>query len=444
MTWRLLVGRGRITLLLIQLTMHLLLIGSGGREHALAWKLAQSEAVTRVSVAPGNPGLLHEAKVASVAIDSGDIPALLQFAQEQHVHLTIVGPEAPLVAGVVDTFNDAGLRIFGPRQAPAQLEGSKAFAKDFMARHKIPTAAYGTFSEAAPAIEFIKERGAPIVIKADGLAAGKGVVVAQTINEACEAVESMLAGQFGDASANVVVEEFLAGEEASFIAVVSGRDCIPLASSQDHKARDEGDKGPNTGGMGAYSPAPVVTDSVHQHVVDDILQPTIDALADDGMPFTGFLYVGLMIDEAGQARVVEYNVRLGDPETQPLMMRMQSDLVGLLDHAVNETLPSADVEWHTGSAIGIVVAAGEYPAGSSSGKAITGIDEAESAGCKVFHAGTRMEGDQLVTSGGRVLCATAVGATLAEAKKLAEAGAHCIDWEGCRFRSDIGYRAINR
>lgn len=424
--------------------MHLLLIGSGGREHAIAWKLAQSDAVTRVSVAPGNPGLQQELKVESVAIDPGDINTLLQFAQDQNVHLTIVGPEAPLVAGVVDRFTDAGLRIFGPKQTPAQLEGSKAFAKDFMARNKIPTSAYGTFNEAAPAIAFIKERGAPIVIKADGLAAGKGVVVAQTIDEACDAVESMLAGQFGDASANVVVEEFLEGEEASFIAVVSGRDCIPLASSQDHKARDEGDKGPNTGGMGAYSPAPVVTDSVHQHVVDDILQPTIDALADEGMPFTGFLYVGLMINKAGQARVVEYNVRLGDPETQPLMMRMSGDLLSLLDHAVDMTLPSADVKWHAGSAIGIVVAAGEYPAGSSSGKIITGIDTAESTGCKVFHAGTRQNGDQLVTAGGRVLCVTAMGETLSDAKTLAETGAKSIDWEGCRFRSDIGYRAIDR
>jgi len=424
--------------------MHLLLIGSGGREHAMAWKLAQSEAVTRVSVAPGNPGLQHESKVESVAIDSSDINALLEFAQNQKVHLTIVGPEAPLVAGIVDTFSEAGLRIFGPKQTPAQLEGSKAFAKDFMARHNIPTSAYGTFNELEPAVAFIKERGAPIVIKADGLAAGKGVVVAQTIDEACAAAESMLAGQFGDASASVVVEEFLDGEEASFIAVVSDRDCIPLASSQDHKARDEGDKGPNTGGMGAYSPAPVVTDSVHQHVVDDILQPTIDALVEEGMPFTGFLYVGLMINNAGQARVVEYNVRLGDPETQPLMMRMRSDLLSLLDHAVDKTLPSAKVEWNSGSAIGIVIAAGEYPAGSSSGKKITGIDNAEADGCKVFHAGTRIVDKQLVTAGGRVLCVTAIDDTLAKAKTLAETGAKHINWEGCRFRSDIGYRAVNR
>lgn len=424
--------------------MHLLLIGSGGREHAMAWKLAQSETVTRISVAPGNPGSQQELKVESVAIDPGDINALLQYARNEEVHLTIVGPEAPLVAGIVDTFNAAGLRIFGPAKAAAQLEGSKAFAKDFMARHKIPTAAYGTFNEVAPAIAFIKERGAPIVIKADGLAAGKGVVVAQTVDEACDAVESMLAGQFGDASASVVVEEFLEGEEASFIAVVSGRDCLPLATSQDHKARNEGDKGPNTGGMGAYSPAPVVTDSVHHHVVDDILQPTINALADDGMPFVGFLYVGLMINHAGQAKVVEYNVRLGDPETQPLMMRLNSDLLALLDHAVDNTLPSAQVDWHSGSAIGIVVAAGEYPASGSVGKPITGIDRAESTGCKVFHAGTRLDESQLVTAGGRVLCVTAIGDTLKSAKKLAENGAQCIDWEGCRYRSDIGYRAVDR
>ncbi len=424
--------------------MHLLLIGSGGREHAMAWKLAQSEKVTRVSVAPGNPGMELENKVECLAIDSMDTEALLRFAQTQDVHLTIVGPEAPLVAGIVDTFTDNGLRIFGPRAAPAQLEGSKAFAKDFMAKHNIPTASYATFNTVEPAIAFIEEHGAPIVIKADGLAAGKGVVVALSVDEACDAVKSMLDGQFGDASASVVIEQFLDGEEASFIAVVSGRECIPLATSQDHKARDEGDKGPNTGGMGAYSPAPVVTDSVHNHVVADILQPTIDALADDGMPFTGFLYVGLMINDKGQARVVEYNVRLGDPETQPLMMRMDSELLDLLDHAVNSTLPAAKVKWHPGSAIGVVLAAGEYPAGSSKGKPITGIDDADALGCKVFHAGTMHDGNQLVTAGGRVLCVTAVSESLQSAKTLAEKGAATIHWEGCRYRSDIGFKAIDR
>jgi len=424
--------------------MHLLLIGSGGREHAIAWKLAQSDKVTKVSVAPGNPGLNQEDKIESVNIAATDLTGLLNFARNESVHLTIVGPEAPLVEGVVDAFEAAGQRIFGPMGAAAQLEGSKAFAKNFMARHKIPTAAYATFNDVDPALAWIKEQGAPIVIKADGLAAGKGVVVAMTEQEANDAVRMMLGGQFGNASASVVIEQFLEGEEASFIAVVSGRNSIPLASSQDHKARDEGDKGPNTGGMGAYSPAPVVTDQVHEHVVADILQPTIDALADDGMPFTGFLYIGLMINSAGEARVVEYNVRLGDPETQPLMMQLDSDLLDLLDHAVNGSLASAKVRWLEGSAIGIVIAAGEYPAGSSQGKPITGIADADNLGCKVFHAGTRIENDQLVTAGGRVLCVTATGDTLAKAKKLAESGAASIQWDGSRYRSDIGYRAIDR
>lgn len=423
--------------------MHLLLIGSGGREHAMAWKLAQSPAVTRVSVAPGNPGMQSEDKVQLVDIAASDQEALLAFARDHSVHLTIVGPEAPLVAGITDRFAAAGLRIFGPQQAAAQLEGSKAFAKDFMARHKIPTAAYATFCEPGPAFDWIKERGAPIVIKADGLAAGKGVVVAQSVEEACNAVESMLDGQFGEAGAQVVVEEFLTGEEASFIAVVSGRTCIPLASSQDHKARDDGDQGPNTGGMGAYSPAPVVTESVHMHVVQDILQPTIDALADDGMPFTGFLYVGLMIDNS-KARVVEYNVRLGDPETQPLMMRLDSDLLSLLDHAVDGTLDKAEAQWLPGYAIGVVLAAGEYPASGSQGKLISGLESVDTAVCKVFHAGTKLENGRIVTAGGRVLCATATGKTLLEAKQIAEVAAAKIHWDGYRYRRDIGYRAIER
>lgn len=408
----------------------------------MAWKLAQSERVTRISVAPGNPGMQLEPKIESVALNAGDIDGLLAFAQNNDVHLTIVGPEAPLVAGIVDRFNQAGQRIFGPTESAAQLEGSKAFAKDFMARHNIPTASYATFHEAAPAIAWVKEQGAPIVIKADGLAAGKGVVVAHSEDEAIEAIESMFAGQFGEAGARVVIEQFLAGEEASFIAVVSGRECLALASSQDHKARDEGDQGPNTGGMGAYSPAPVVSPTVHAHVMQDIIQPTIDALADDGTPFIGFLYAGLMIDENGQARVVEFNVRLGDPETQPLMMRLQSDLLPLLDHAVDGTLNEATVQWHPGSAIGIVVAAGEYPAGSSQGEPISGIEDALQHDCEVFHAGTRLEGDQLVTAGGRVLCVTAVGESLGEAKRKAEAGAARIHWTGSRYRKDIGHRAL--
>ncbi|MFK7993842.1 MAG: phosphoribosylamine--glycine ligase [Granulosicoccus sp.] len=422
--------------------MHLLLIGSGGREHAMAWKLAQSTDVTCISVAPGNPGMASEDKVQCLDIDPTDINELATYAQATGIHLTIVGPEAPLVAGIVDEFQSRGLRIFGPRSQPAQLEGSKSFAKDFMAKHEIPTAAYATFNEAERAIAWVNEKGAPIVIKADGLAAGKGVTVAHSIAEAHEAINSIFDGQFGAAGAQVVIEEFLEGEEASFIVVVSGRDGIALASSQDHKARNEGDTGPNTGGMGAYSPAPVVTPAVHDHVMRDIVKPTINSLANEGMPFTGYLYVGLMIDANEQARVVEFNVRLGDPETQPLMMRMQSDLLTLLDHAVDGTLDQASIEWLDGYAIGVVLAAGEYPAGSSRGKVITGITDAEKNGSKVFHAGTRIADGQLVTSGGRVLCATAVGKSLSEAKLKADSAAGCIQWEGVRFRSDIGHRAI--
>jgi len=361
--------------------------------------------VTRISVAPGNPGTAAEPKTSNVDIAADDIPSLLNYAKTQDVALTVVGPEAPLVLGIADQFQAAGLSIFGPSAAAAQLEGSKAFAKAFMQRHQIPTAAHATFDNADEAIAWIKQRGAPIVIKADGLAAGKGVVVAQSIEEANDAVHAMLGERrFGDASATIVIEEFLEGEEASFIAIVSGTDCLPLATSQDHKARDEGDLGPNTGGMGAYSPAPVVTDEVHAHVVADILQPTINALATDGMPFTGFLYVGLMIDNTGKARVVEYNVRLGDPETQPLMMCLDSDLLPLLAAAVDNTLAGQKPKWFEGSAIGIVLAAGNYPEGSSKGEVITGVNTANDNGCKVFHAGTRISDGELQTSGGRVMC----------------------------------------
>ena len=424
--------------------MHLLLIGSGGREHAMAWKLAQSDKVSRISVAPGNPGIANEDKVDCVNIDVDDSKALLEFAQTHRIHLTIVGPEAPLVAGLVDLFESKGLRIFGPRSQAAQLEGSKAFAKDFMARHRVPTATHTTFNEAQPALDWVVGQDLPIVIKADGLAAGKGVIVAQSHEEAATAIKSIFDGQFGAAGSRVVIEEFLNGEEASFIVVVSGRQCVALASSQDHKARDEGDTGPNTGGMGAYSPAPVVTDTVHEHVMQDIVYPTINALADEGMPFTGFLYVGLMIDKLEKARVVEFNVRLGDPETQPLMMRMQSDLLALLDHAVDGSLNKAELSWLDGYAIGVVLAAGEYPTGSSRGAAISGISEAERNGCKIFHAGTRLINNQLETNGGRVLCATATAPDLVGAKHKADESASCIKWEGVRFRRDIGYRAIKR
>lgn len=422
--------------------MHLLLIGSGGREHAIAWKLAQSDAVSRISVAPGNPGMQLEDKVECIPVKANDTHELRKFAQAQSVDLTIVGPEGPLVNGIVDHFQENGLRIFGPSKAAAQLEGSKAFAKEFMASNNIPTASHRTFTDAPAAISWIEQVQTPIVIKADGLAAGKGVVVAQTAAEAKEAVVAMFEGQFGSAGSQVVIEEFLQGEESSFIVVVSGRECLALATSQDHKARDEGDKGPNTGGMGAYSPAPVVTRSVHDHVMNDIVKPTINALADSGNPFTGFLYVGLMIDSTGQAKVVEYNVRLGDPETQPLMMRMQSDLLDVLDHAVNGSLSQTQVQWLPGYAVGVVLAAAEYPTGGSNGQPITGIELAETHHCKVFHAGTQWQGEQLVTAGGRVLCATACGETLVEAKQRADNGASCIQWDGVRYRRDIGHRAL--
>ena len=425
--------------------MHLLLVGNGGREHALAWKLAQSPLVARISCAPGNPGTASEPKVDNVDIAVDDIAALVAFAREHDVSLTVVGPEVPLVAGIADAFADAGLRLFGPSAAAAQLEGSKAFAKDFMARHGIPTADHATFEDEAEALAWLDGHGVPIVVKADGLAAGKGVVVAHDLASARTAITDMLGGnRFGAAGHRVVLEEFLAGEEASFIAVVSGRDCLPLATSQDHKARDEGDTGPNTGGMGAYSPAPVVTDAVHEHVVRDILRPTVEGLADDGMPFVGFLYVGLMIDAAGRARVVEYNVRLGDPETQPLMLRLESDLAELLDAALDGRLREREVLWSGDSAIGVVIAAGEYPSGSSTGEPITGVDAAEATGCTVFHAGTRLRDGTLETAGGRVLCVAATGETLAAAKGIADAGAGSVSWRGCRWRGDIGYRAILR
>ena len=425
--------------------MHILVVGSGGREHALVWKLAASPEVTRITAAPGNPGTALEPKSNNVDIAVDDIDGLINYAKDNNVDLTVVGPEAPLVLGIADQFRAAGLRIFAPVAAAAQLEGSKAFAKAFMQKHKIPTAAHATFTDASEAIAWIKQQGAPIVIKADGLAAGKGVVVAQTVDEASNAVHAMLGERrFGEASAKIVVEEFLAGEEASFIAIVSGTDCLPLATSQDHKARDEGDLGPNTGGMGAYTPAPVVTETVHAHVVKDILQPTIDALSKEGMPFIGFLYVELMIDSTGQARVVEYNVRLGDPETQPLMMRLESDLLPLLNAAVDGNLPAQHANWHDGSAIGIVLAAGNYPEGSSKGETIRGVAAADDSGCKVFHAGTQLLDNELQTAGGRVMCVTAQAHTLSEAKTLADKGAEIVQWKDRRYRRDIGYRAIAR
>lgn len=425
--------------------MHILLIGTGGREHAIAWKLAQSPQVSRISVAPGSAGIASEPLVEQVNISIEDHAALCEFAVSEQVHLTVVGPEVPLVAGIVDHFDKARQRILGPSAAAAQLEGSKAYAKEFMQRHTIPTATHKTFSHADKAHSYLDQVGAPVVIKADGLAAGKGVVVAQTLEEAHAAVNSMLSDNaFGAAGATVVIEDFLDGEEASFIALVDGTHCLPFATSQDHKARDEGDLGPNTGGMGAYSPAPVVTPAIEEHIMRDIVEPTVAGLQKDNTPFKGFLYVGLMINGNGDARVVEYNVRLGDPETQPLLMRLNSDLLTLLDAAANGTLNETTAQWKNECALGVVLAGGEYPVSSSKGERITGIEEAEQLGCKVFHAGTAAKDTNFVTNGGRVLCVTALGSDVKEAKQLADKGAAAIHFANMHYRRDIGYRAVSR
>lgn len=425
--------------------MNVLIIGSGGREHALAWKAAQSAAVETVFVAPGNAGTALEPGLSNVAIDVLDFEALADFAQSNDVGLTIVGPEAPLVEGVVDFFQQRGLACFGPSQGAAQLEGSKAFTKDFLARHNIPTAAYENFTEIPPAIEYIKQHGAPIVVKADGLAAGKGVILAQTEAEAIAAVEDMLAGNaFGEAGNRVVIEEFLNGEEASFIVMVDGEHILPMATSQDHKARDDGDTGPNTGGMGAYSPAPVVTPQIAQRTMEEIIVPTVRGMASEGNTYTGFLYAGLMIDADGTPKVLEYNCRFGDPETQPIMMRLQSDLVALCQAALAGKLDQVEANWDTRAALGVVLAAGGYPQSYNKGDRISGLPTAGSDDGKVFHAGTRLEGDDVVTAGGRVLCATALGNTVAEAQSRAYTLARQIDWDKVYYRSDIGHRAIAR
>ncbi len=425
--------------------MKILVIGSGGREHALAWKAAQSEGVETVFVAPGNAGTAREPGLENVAIDAGDIPALLDFARRQNIDLTIVGPEAPLVAGVVDAFGEAGLRCFGPSRDAAQLEGSKAFTKDFLARHGIPTAAYANFTETGPAITYIKEQGAPIVVKADGLAAGKGVILAQTEEEAIAAVEDMLAGNaFGEAGHRVVIEEFLSGEEASFIVMTDGQHILPMASSQDHKARDEGDRGPNTGGMGAYSPAPVVTPEIHDRIMREVIEPTVKGMAAEGHLFTGFLYAGVMIDAEGTPKVLEYNVRFGDPETQPIMMRLKSDLVALCNAALDGRLHEMQAEWDARTALGVVLAAGGYPGSYRKGDVIHGLPETDSENSKVFHAGTAEKDGNIVTSGGRVLCAVGLGDTVSEAQRRAYALADQIHWDGMFCRRDIGYRAIAR
>ena len=425
--------------------MNILIIGSGGREHALAWKCAQSPRVDEVLVAPGNAGTARENKVRNVPVSSDDIEALVKLAQTENVGLTIVGPEAPLVAGVVDRFNELGLPCFGPTAAAAQLEGSKAFTKDFLARHKIPTADYRNFSELEPALAYIREQGAPIVIKADGLAAGKGVIVAMTLDEAEQAATDMLAGgSFGDAGARIVVEEFLEGEEASFIVITDGETILPMATSQDHKARDEGDTGPNTGGLGAYSPAPVVTPDIEARIMNEVIRPTLDGMKADGNPYLGFLYAGLMIMADGTPRVIEFNCRMGDPETQPIMVRLKSDLVDLCLSTLEGDLQECVAVWDTRAALGVVMAAGGYPASYERGKIISGLDGADSNTQKVFHAGTTTHGDAVTTSGGRVLCVVGLGDTVADAAQDAYAAVDKIHWEDVYIRRDIGHRAIAR
>jgi phosphoribosylamine--glycine ligase len=424
----------------------ILVVGGGGREHAIAWKAARSPRVTRVFVAPGNAGTAREPRCENLPIDAADIAALAAFAGEHDIGLTIVGPEVPLVGGIVDEFARRGLRCFGPSAACAQLEGSKAFSKAFCARHRIPTAAWADFSDVEAACAYIRSQGAPIVVKADGLAAGKGVVVAQTIAEAEQAARDMLAGnRFGEAGARIVIEEFLAGEEASFIAMVDGRHILPLASSQDHKARDDGDRGPNTGGMGAYSPAPVVDAALHQRIMREIMEPTIAGLAADGTPYTGFLYAGVMVAADGTPKVLEFNCRFGDPETQPILFRMRSDLVELCLAALDGALDGVGCDWDPRAALGVVLAAGGYPDSYRKDDPIRGLDaDAGRDDVKLFHAGTRLRGDEVVTAGGRVLCAVALGENVAEAQRKAYALADQVSWTGIFSRRDIGWRALRR
>ncbi len=424
--------------------MKVLVIGGGGREHALAWKLAESSAVDLVYVAPGNAGTVKEPGVANVAIGADDIPALKTFALENGIDLTVVGPEAPLVAGVVDEFTRVGLRCFGPSAAAARLEGSKTFTKEFLDRWNIHTAAYADFTEVGPAVTYIRAKGAPIVVKADGLAAGKGVVLAQTEGQAIAAVENMLSGNaFGEAGHRVVIEEYLTGEEASFICMVDGENILSMASSQDHKARDEGDIGPNTGGMGAYSPAPVVTGEMNDRIMREVIEPTVRGMAEEGNPYTGFLYAGLMIAADGTAKVLEYNCRFGDPETQPIMMRLRSDLSVLCNAALDGGLDQVEADWDPRVSLGVVLAAGGYPAAYAKGDPISGLDAGQ-PDTKVFHAGTSTRDGQVVTSGGRVLCVCALGANVTDAQRLAYERVAGIGWDKLYFRRDIGHRAVAR
>ena len=424
--------------------MQVLVIGSGGREHALAWQLAQSDEVQTVYVAPGNAGTEREDKLENVAIAADDYEALLGFAKDHQIELTVVGPEAPLVDGLVDDFQSAGLPCFGPSKGASQLEGSKAFTKDFLARHDIPTAAYQNFTEIEPAKAYVREQGLPIVIKADGLAAGKGVIIAETLEDADAAIDDMLAGnRFGEAGHRVVVEEFLQGEEASFIVMVDGNHILPLATSQDHKARDNGDRGPNTGGMGAYSPAPVVTDTVYNRAMAQVIEPTVRGMAEEGNSYTGFLYAGLMVDSDENIKVLEYNCRFGDPETQPIMMRLKTPLVELCRSALNGSLDSQEIEWDDRAAVGIVMAAGGYPDSYDKGDIIE-FPETIADDCKIFHAGTASKEGAVVTSGGRVLCVTALGHNVTEAQQKAYNLVDQVRWTNMYYRTDIAYRAIAR
>jgi phosphoribosylamine--glycine ligase len=425
--------------------MNIMIIGSGGREHALAWKVAQSPLAEKIYVVPGNPGTARETKVENVALDINDFAVLSRFAQEKDVGLTIIGPEGPLVDGIVDHFRSKGLNCFGPTRGAAQLEGSKAFTKDFLARHKIPTAAYGNFTEVNAALDYLRKQSLPIVIKADGLAAGKGVIIAQSMEEAEATIRDMLAGNsFGKAGHKVVIEEFMTGEEASFIVLVDGTTALPFATSQDHKARDDGDRGPNTGGMGAYSPAPVVTPEVHARVMNEVIMPTVRGMAAEGNTYVGFLYAGLMITADGTPKVVEFNCRFGDPEAQPVMMRLQSDLVALCEAALAGTLATMDITFDSRPAVGVVLVAGGYPDTYAKGKVISGLDTASTLAAKIFYAGTAMDSGNVVTNGGRVLCATAMGTTVSDAQATAYKLAANISWDGMYFRKDIGWRAIAR
>lgn len=424
--------------------MRVLIIGAGGREHAIAWRCAQAASVTEVLVAPGNPGTGREPGIRNIAVAIDDLDALVALARAEAVDLTIVGPEAPLVAGVVDRFEAAGLKCFGPRRAPAQLEGSKAFTKEFLRRHAIPTARYATFTQGSFDAAYVRSQPMPIVVKASGLAAGKGVIIAQTADEAIAAAEDMFAGQFGDAGTEVVIEEFLVGEEASFIVMADGEHVLPFATSQDHKRRDAGDCGPNTGGMGAYSPAPVVTPAIHARIINEVIMPTLRGLAADGMPYTGFLYAGIMIASDGTPNVLEFNCRLGDPETQPIMLRLRSDLPQLCLAALEQRLDEVSAEWDPRPALGVVMAAEGYPEDVRRGDRIDGLERAAALPGKVFVAGVRASGEELLTDGGRVLCAVGQGDNVGEAQRAAYALVESIRWRGVQYRPDIGYRALAR